>query len=157
MTAFLELEAEIRHSIKSNRRIAMVSGWLQRLVRPLAMLYELLDLARDRQGSQYTNCDAAQERPVMIQVRASGVGQRRAIMLQKITERAISHSENAESKKRASCPKWRLPSRYEQHDPENQTQNAKRNICESFHVLWHLGLTRRSSATAGGSEPCCKV
>ncbi len=106
------------------------------------MPHQLLDLAGDRQGSQYANCDAAQERPVMIQMRASGVGQRRAIVLQKIAERAITHRENAEPKKRTSCPKWRLASRDEQHDPENQTQNANRNICESFHVVRHLGLTR---------------
>ena len=112
----------------------MASGWLERLVRPFAMLHELLDLAGDRQGSDYANSDATKKRPVMIQIGASWVSQRRAIVLQKITERAISHNENAESKKRASCPKWRLASHHEQHDPE-KTQNADRNICKSFHVV----------------------
>ena len=120
--------------IKLNLVIAPASGWLERLVRPFAMLHELLDLAGDRQGSEYANGDATQERPLMIQIRASGVGQRRAIVLQKITERAISHNENAESKKSASCPKWRLASHHEQHEPE-KTQNADRKICNSFHVV----------------------
>jgi hypothetical protein len=120
--------------IKSNLVIAPASGWLQRLVRPVAMRHEPLDLAGDRQCSQYANRNAAQKRPVMIQIRASGVGQRRAIVLQKITERAISHNENAESKKRASCPKWRPASHHEQHEPE-KAENPDRNICNSFHVV----------------------
>src|SRR5437764_1002434 len=120
--------------MKSNLVIAPASGWLERLVRPSAMLHELLNLAGDRQGSEYANGDATQKRPVMIQIRASGVGQRRAIVLQKITERAISHNENAESKKRASCPKWRSASHHERREPE-KPQKTDRNICNSSYVV----------------------